>query len=458
MGETLSLLSPSFNRALKIEARDDHLTSDAGALVLREALEHSRLLETLVPRLTDPRDPTRVVHPLDELLRSALRLQAQGWSDFADVDPLEADPALRTARARDRGTAAADRALASQATLSRLLDLLAHPANRAELDAAPMVLAGRRLRAVNRGRRHRRLTLDIDGLPLPVHGEQPGSAYNGHVRARMHYPLIASCAETGDLVAGLLRDGNAAPAAEAATWIPAQVRAAEGTLCQKAIVRMDAGFTDGTTLEALDREGIGYLGRLRENPALQRLSRPHLTPGPGRPAEQAREWVIEQTYQAGTWSRARRVLLVLQEEPRHYFRRCFFLVTNLDWPAEPVLAHYRKRGKAEGHMGEFKDVVGTSLPTTSRGAADEDTVRARSQALLSLRLLAYELLHILRERMEALTGKGWSLRRLREQVLKVAARVQRSGRRLYWVIARSALPAWRRLLPALGRMAWPPPD
>lgn len=128
MGETLSLLSPSFNRALKIEARDDHLTSDAGALVLREALEHSRLLETLVPRLTDPRDPTRVVHPLDELLRSALLLQAQGWSDFADVDPLEADPALRTARARDRGTAAADRALASQATLSRLLDLLAHPA------------------------------------------------------------------------------------------------------------------------------------------------------------------------------------------------------------------------------------------------------------------------------------------------------------------------------------------
>ena len=99
-------------------------------------------------------------------------------------------------------------------------------------------------------------------------------------------------------------------------------------------------------------------------------------------------------------------------------------------------------------------MVGTSLPTTSRGAADEDTVRARSQALLSLRLLAYELLHILRERMEALTGKGWSLR---EQVLKVAARIQRTGRRLYWVIARSALPAWRRLLPALGRMAWPPP-
>jgi len=28
---------------------------------------------------------------------------------------------------------------------------------------------------------------------------------------RIHVPLIASCAETGDLLAPLLRDGNAAP-------------------------------------------------------------------------------------------------------------------------------------------------------------------------------------------------------------------------------------------------------
>ena len=89
--------------------------------------------------------------------------------------------------------------------------------------------------------------------------------------------------------------------------------------------------------------------------------------------------------------------------------------------------------------------------------ADDDTVRARSQALLSLRLLAYELMHILRARLETLTGEGWSLRRLRERVLKVAARVQRTGRRLHFVIARPALPLWRKLMPSLARMAWPPP-
>jgi hypothetical protein len=259
------------------------------------------------------------------------------------------------------------------------------------------------------------------------------------------------------MLGGLLRPGNAGPAAEAATWIPELVEAAQGTLCQRAIVRVDAGFTDGATLEALDSRNIGYLGRLRENPVLQRLSLPHLTRGPGRHAQKPREWVVEQTYRAGSWTRERRLLMVVQEEPGHYFRRCFFLVTNLDWPGDQVLAHYRKRGKAEGHMGEFKDVIGTSLPTTSRGQASDETVLARSQALLSLRLLAYELMHILRERMSELTGEGWSLRRLRERVLKVAAQVRSGGRRLHFVIPRPALPYWRQLWPALQRMAWPPP-
>jgi hypothetical protein len=48
-------------------------------------------------------------------------------------------------------------------------------------------------------------------------------------------------------------------------------------------VRLDAGFTDSATLEALDRHGIGYIGRLRENPAVQRLFNPYRKRGPGRP-------------------------------------------------------------------------------------------------------------------------------------------------------------------------------
>jgi len=451
VGETLALFEPSFNRSVKVEARAERLSSDAGAILLREALDRSGIIEDLAAELTDPRDPRFIEHPLPELLRSLVLLFAQGWEDLSDVGPLRTDPVLALARSARRGVGAGGSALASQPTLSRLLDTLARPENAPVIEGAALALAGRRLRAANRGRRRRRLTLDVDGLPLPVHGAQPGSAYNGHVGARIHYPLIASCAETGDMLGALLRPGNAGPAAEAKEWIPQIVASAERELCQHAQVRLDAGFTDGETLEALDARGIGYIGRLRDNAALQRLFDPHRRRGPGRPAERPREWIVERRYRAGSWARERRVLIVVQERPDELFRRCFYLVTNLTAPPTQLLALYRRRGKAEGHMGELKDGFGASLPSTSRGRASEAVVLARSRAWLALRLLAYELLHWLRAPLERATGEGWSLRRVRERLLKTAARVQRSGRRLIVVLTRAAAQYWRVIFPRLQR-------
>ena len=115
---------------------------------------------------------------------------AQGWGDQSDAARLHDDPVLAIAANDRAGVGAAKDALASQATFSRCLDLLSQEKNRAVLETAPLELAARRLRAQGR-KRLSRITLDIDGLPLSVHGEQPGSAYNGHVRERIHYPLIA---------------------------------------------------------------------------------------------------------------------------------------------------------------------------------------------------------------------------------------------------------------------------
>ena len=45
MGETVSLFTTTFNRSLSVEARPEHLTGDAGAVVLREILDHCGLVE-----------------------------------------------------------------------------------------------------------------------------------------------------------------------------------------------------------------------------------------------------------------------------------------------------------------------------------------------------------------------------------------------------------------------------
>ena len=47
--------------------------------------------------------------------------------------------------------------------------------------------------------------------------------------------------------------------------------------------------------------------------------------------------------------------------------------------------------------------------------------------------------------MEAVTWQGWSLRRLRERVLKAGARLLTHARRVTVVIERRATAHWRRL-------------
>ena len=157
MGEVLPIFIPSFNRSLVIEARPERLSSDAGAVLLRELLQRSGIIPWMVGRLADPRASDQVTYPLAELLRAVLVLFGQGWRDQDDADALRFDPAVRLAVTEARGTAALedDHHLPSQPTLSRLLGTLSEPANLRLLREAVGELAGQRLRAMRRGHRQR---------------------------------------------------------------------------------------------------------------------------------------------------------------------------------------------------------------------------------------------------------------------------------------------------------------
>jgi len=360
MGETLPLFQPSFNKALRVETRPERLSADAGVLLQREALERTGVIEWLTQRLADPRDPSRVWHPLSTLLRDSVAMIAQGWDDQRDAQTLRNDPMLAACGSDRRGEQVVDRELASQPTLSRLLDLLARPENQEVLDRALLKLVEQRVRARSQGRRTRTMTIDIDGVPLQAHGQQPGSAFNGHTGQRQHYPLFALCAETGDLIGTLLRPGNAGPASEAAAWIPKLVEYLRTHVAHQVRVRLDAGFADAATLAALDAHGIGYIARLPRNPALERHFEPHRYRR-GRPAKREREWTDEFVHQAGTWERPRRVVMVIRERPGELFREAFYLVTNVQGSQRFVRRHYQQRGKAEACFGEFKGLIGESL-------------------------------------------------------------------------------------------------
>jgi hypothetical protein len=471
MGETLPLLTTTLNTSLLVETRPERLTGDAGAVLLREALERSGIVGWLTERLVDPRQPHLVTYPLADLLRTMLVLFAQGWRDQDDADALRLDPALRLAVAGARGTTplAEGVHLASQPTLSRLLDILTLEANRPVLREALAELAARRLRAERGGRRLRHLTIDVDSLPVEVHGAQPGSAWNGHYHQRMYHPIIACAAETGDMLDVRLRPGNAHTAEGALGFVLDLVDRLEGTMCQVAMVRMDAGFPEEKLLAGLEARGTPYVARIRDNRALDRMAAPHLRRPPGRPPAEPRMWFQEMEYRAGPWSRSRRVVLVVQERPDDLLLDHFWLLTSIGATAAPagdLLAHYRQRGTAEGHFGELMDVLAPALSSTPRtkrhyrgsplpALPTGIDAAARNEAVLLLHLMAYEIMHAGRRVMEIATGRGWSLRRFRERVLRVGGRVLIHARRVTLVVAETAARYWAVLWPRFERFAWP---
>lgn len=474
MGENLALFSADFNGSLRIEPRPERLTSDAGAVILREILERLGIVGWMVERLQDRRDPRLITHPLAELLRTAVLLIAQGWRDQDDADALRDDPAFRLAASDRKGTSplitrprgqrsnrnpAQPDGLASQPTLSRLYRMLSESPNRSVLREGLLLLAARRLKALRNGHRLRYATIDIDGLPISVHGHQPGSAHNGHYHGRIYHPIIAAIAETGDLLDVRLREGNVHGASGAMEFVLPLLDRVEKELCQVASVRMDAGFPEEKLLAALEARKTPYVARVRNNSLLNEAAAPYLKRPVGRPPAEPRMWFHEMRYQAGSWSHERRVILVVLERPGELFLHHFWLITN--WPpeqmkAEDLLALYRERGTAEGHFGELKSVLEPALSSAPRQKShyrgSEPRKRsvpvdsfAQNEVILLLHAIAYNVMHAARVLMERSTGEGWSLLRLRERVLRVAGRTLLHARRVVLVIGKAPAKLWADL-------------
>lgn len=471
-------MRPTFNGAVHVECRQEEITSDAGAVVLREIDEMFEICDWLAERLSDPRNPDQVVHPLVELLRTRLLLLAQGRKDQDDADTLRDDAAYRIAVSERRGVAPLQPApvdelgrkrkpegLASQPTLSRLDTSVSTEENRRLVRDALCELAVRRILRANGGRKRQSLGIDVDSLPIEVHGEQPGSAYNGYYKERIYHPLIASVAETGDLLDVVLREGNVSSADDSLDFILDVLRRIKEA-CVSVFLRIDAGFPEDKLLSALENQNTRYVARLKNNAVLDRMAEPHLSRPEGRPTKTLRTWFYEKTYRAKKWSRPRRVILVVQERAGELYLHHFWLVTNCSRrtkPGEVLLEMYRERGTAEGHQGELMSVLAPALSSsprpkmTYRGQWVRRHTRsgdsfARNEAVLLLNALAYNLVHAGRCLLEEATGEGWSLKRFRERALLVAARITTHAGRITMVIGRIGQEIWRRLWAVLPQL------
>jgi hypothetical protein len=454
------LFESAFNRSIKLRQADPRITSDAGALLLREVDHRLGLTADLAGQLADPRDPERIRYEQVELLRQHLYGLALGYAHQDDQDALAHDAAMKLAVWDRPGKRVLQERLASQPSDWRLVNRLSSQAQRRAINEALALWVSRHQRAAGNGRKVTHGTLDIDPLPIEVHGEQQGGAWHGHYHRKMYYPIVASfCAEGSyqsprlgeGFIHAILRRGDCGGAEGAVRFVKEAIRKAR-PLATHLDARIDAGLVEGKVLDAIDDEGVSFVGRIKHNDVLERLAQPHLGRPPGRPTKDGDEFAIELgQYRAASWTRSYRLVLVMIDLPdpktgfRKLFPHHFFLITNC--PVErrgawDLLEHYRKRGTFEDRLGEFNAVIGPGLPAESFVA---------NETSLLLKLLAFNLAGVIRGELEDSSGSGWDLRRVQQTVLKTGARVAQHSQRIFVDVAKAAGVLWGRLLERIAR-------
>ncbi len=173
----------SFNASLKVDFQGSRATSDGDLILVRELDERLGLEKLIEEHLSDSRQGLNKQFTLADLLRQSVYSRLAGYEDLNDAERLAADPTFRlisSQRIWDRGAALTStlhwfetELLTKEENLIGLMALNRETLGQAEcLDSSD------------------RVVLDMDSSESPVHGEQEGSAYNGHFESVCYHPLF----------------------------------------------------------------------------------------------------------------------------------------------------------------------------------------------------------------------------------------------------------------------------
>ena len=198
------------------------------------------------------------------------------------------------------------------------------------------------------------IVLDMDSSVSPTHGDQEGSAYNGHFGCSCYHPLFVFN-QFGDLERSSLRPGNVHSADGWRDVLePVIERYRKRDL--RRYFRGDAAFASPDIYEFLEAEACTYAIRLKANAVLQE-SIAHLLSRPvGRPPNHVRRYDASCSYQAGRWERKRRIVAKVEWHPGELYPRVGFIVTNLSRPADRVVAFCSAR-QTEQYIKEGKNAI-----------------------------------------------------------------------------------------------------
>lgn len=406
----------------KVSAAFDggRITSDGGVLLLAQAEREMDICAQLAACIADPRDPSRVVHNLDDILRARVLAIACGYEDADDLDALRDDPGFRLALGKLPGSGAG---LASQPTISRWENA---PTTR---ELARMMAAMVDIYCASYPSPPEAVTLDIDDTCDVVHGYQQLSFWNGHHGERCFLPIHVYDTATGRPVAMLLRTGKTPSGAEAAGHIRRLVRQIRRHWPKTHItIRGDGHYGRPEVMTFCDGYGIDYVFGLPTN-AVLRADPEIVKIADACAVKRAEEQHVvlrnyaQTRYGAKSWECQRRVVARIEASTLGMDIR--YVVTSLEQgSAEHIYdTLYCARGQAE------------NLIKLHKAQLASDRTSCRSANANQMRLILHTAAFWLMWRIQQAIPKAAALATaefatLRVRLLKIAARVIETASRI----------------------------
>jgi hypothetical protein len=423
------------------------ISSDGGALLLRETDRRMNLLPRLAQCFLDGRNLGLVKHEVRQMLAQRVYGLALGYEDLNDHEQLRQDPLLQLMAGKEEpGT----ELLAGKSTLNRMELGDGMPSRYKKItfwrDGIDDLLVDVFVEA--HGSAPEEIVLDIDTTDFAIHGGQEGRFYHGYYDHYCYLPLYIFAGE--HVLCARLRRSNIDPSAGSRNEMERIVRRIRTRWPEvRIIVRGDSGFCREELMAWCEANSVHYVFGMARNARLEKIVADALEQARRefeRTGQAARIFIeFEHQTVSGSWSQSRRVVAKAEHIDGKSNPR--FLVTSLPaqtWAAQPLYEElYCARGDMENRIKEqfvlFADRVSAA------------TMRA-NQLRLYLSVFAYSLVAGLRrlglKATELATAQAGTIRL---RLLKIGAQIRVTVRKV-WIEMSSSFPRQNLFAQVLGHL------
>ncbi len=287
------------------------ISSDGGALLLRQTDKRLNLLPRLAACFLDGRNQDQVEHTILEMLSQRIYGLALGYEDVNDHEQLRKDPVFGVLAGREELEAP----LAGKSTLNRM-ELGAGVKDRYKKitfwkDSVDELLVKVFIESYERAPAE--IILDVDTTDLPLHGKQEGRFFHGYYDSYCYLPLYVFCGE--QILCARLRESNhdaSFGCLQELERIVAQIRMAWPEV--KIIMRGDSGFCRNTLMSWCEKHHVDYVFGMARNQRLRKIIGAEMHQATqqwkqtGKPARVFSEFNYQtKKTKTGGWDRERRV-------------------------------------------------------------------------------------------------------------------------------------------------------